>query len=60
MCDRACHSGLRRLPPGLSFSNGIISGIPTTAGTYNVIVTVNDSETPALHTSVNYSITITS
>ena len=46
------------LPPGLTLSNGLISGTPTAAGTYNVIVTVADSQSPAAQTSTNYAITI--
>jgi len=49
------------LPPGLSLSsNGVISGTPatTTTGTYQVIVTVTDSEIPAIQTTANYAINI--
>src|SRR5580704_1293827 len=47
------------VPPGLSLaSKGLITGIPATAGTYNVIVTVSDSETPAAENSANYTILI--
>ena len=49
------------LPPGLSLSsNGVISGTPTTttAGTYQVIVTVTDSEIPPIQTTANYAINI--
>ena len=47
------------LPPGLRISTaGVISGTPTAAGTYNVAITVVDSESPAARTSTNYSITI--
>jgi len=46
------------LPPGLNVTSGSISGTPTTAGSYNVIVTVTDSESPAVQTSANYSIVI--
>jgi probable HAF family extracellular repeat protein len=59
------------LPPGLSisqvffggstrccFSAVVISGDPTKAGVYRVIVTVTDSESPAVHTSAVYAITI--
>jgi hypothetical protein len=35
-----------------------ISGTPTTAGTYNIVVTVSDSEMPAIHASMPYTITI--
>lgn len=46
------------LPVGLSVSNGSISGTPTTAGSSNVIVTVTDSESPAVQKSANYNIVI--
>jgi large repetitive protein len=45
------------LPPGLSFSNGVISGRPTSTGTYNnIMIRVTDS---ASHTfTKSFSITI--
>lgn len=43
------------LPDGLSYSNGVISGTPTTAGTYTVKV----SSTDAAGTQVSQSFTIT-
>jgi hypothetical protein len=50
------------LPPGLNLylSGGLISGTPppTSAGTYKVIVTASDSETPPLRTSAPYTIVI--
>jgi hypothetical protein len=46
------------VPPGLSFSNASITGTPTTAGPFNVIVTVSDSESPAVHVSANYTIIV--
>ncbi len=46
-------------PPGLNILNGSIVGTPTFAGGYNVIVAVTDSESPAVQTSSNYTITIT-
>lgn len=52
------------LPPGLSINsvNGEITGTPTpastTAGTYNVIVTVNDSGIPPAPTSGTFPIVI--
>ena len=46
------------LPPGLSVTSGAISGTPTTAGSYNVIVTVTDSESPAVQMNANYTIVI--
>jgi len=62
------------LPPGLSptllyISGGstrccvyvlAIAGTPTTAGTYNVIVTVTDSASPPAHVNASYTINITS
>jgi hypothetical protein len=46
------------LPPGLALTNNVISGTPTSAGTYIVIVTVSDSESPAKQANANYTITI--
>ncbi len=51
------------LPPGLVISaGGLLSGIPTpsttTAGSYNVVVTVTDSGSPPLPTSTNYTLVI--
>jgi len=31
------------LPPGLTFSNGVISGTPTTPGTYTCRIVISDS-----------------
>src|SRR5215467_7075074 len=45
-------------PPGLNLSNATISGTPTQANTYNVVITVADSQTPPAHTSNPYTITI--
>ena len=49
------------LPPGLNVSNSTnqISGTPTQAGTYNIVLTVADSGLPTAQASQNYSITIT-
>ena len=47
------------LPPGLTILNSSISGTPTAAGSYNVIVTVTDSASPADQVSANYTIMIT-
>jgi streptogramin lyase len=51
------------LPPVLSvvpepFQAGAIVGTPTTVGTYRVIVTITDSETPARHIRALYSIIV--
>ena len=51
------------LPPGLNLSTGsdgtgTISGIPTTAGPYLVILKVTDSESSAAQASANYTITV--
>jgi len=46
------------LPPGLTVSNGSITGTPTKPGAYKVVVTVADSESPPVSTSENYTITI--
>ena len=47
------------LPPGLSLSTGgLITGTPTSAGTFNVTVTVTDSETTPMTANANLSITV--
>jgi len=46
------------LPPGLSLTNGMISGTPSAEGTYNVVVTVTDANSPATQKSQPYTITI--
>ena len=47
------------LPPGLTLNPfGLIDGVPTTAGTYNFIVTVTDSQVPAAQASASYTITV--
>jgi Putative Ig domain/Kelch motif/Galactose oxidase, central domain len=46
------------LPPGLTLSDGMISGTPTEANTYNVVITVTDSQSPASQKSAAYAITI--
>jgi hypothetical protein len=38
--------GSTQLPQGLSLSNGQISGIPTTSGTFNFSITMTDAESP--------------
>jgi hypothetical protein len=47
------------LPLGLSLTNGLISGTPSAAGTFMVVVTVTDSETPAKQANSNYTIKVT-
>jgi Putative Ig domain len=49
------------LPPGLTLTNGVISGTPTgtTTGTSSFTVQVSDSETPAMTETASLSITIT-
>ena len=52
--------GAPGLPPGLNLNSqdGEISGIPTTPGSYNVVVTVADSGAPQVTTPINYTILI--
>lgn len=47
------------LPTGLNILNDSIVGTPMFAGDYDVIVTVTDSESPAIQTSATYTIAIT-
>lgn len=52
------------LPPGLNIttnadSSGAIAGTPTTAGSYNLTVTVTDSQSPVAQKTVDYTITVT-
>lgn len=48
------------LPAGLELdtSTGKLSGTPTTTGSYSIILTVSDSESPPVQTSASYSIDI--
>ena len=46
------------LPPGLTLTNGVISGTPTASNTYNVVITVADSQNPSVQTPANYTITV--
>src|ERR1019366_1318708 len=48
------------VPPGLTFGNGQISGIPTSQGTFSFAVTIADSETPALTTTTQTQIVVAS
>lgn len=47
------------LPTGLNILKSSIVGTPVLAGDYDVVVTVTDSEFPAIQTSVTYTIAIT-
>ena len=51
-------NGGESLPPGLTLANGVISGMPTQAGTYDLTVTVADSQSPAAKSSMPYTISI--
>lgn len=44
------------LPPGLTFNNGVIFGVPTLAGNYNVVVTVTNAD--GLSSSRNFSMVV--
>jgi hypothetical protein len=44
------------LPPGLSFSNGIVSGTPTQTGRYRVTITVTDNEASPQTASASFII----
>lgn len=48
------------VPAGLELdmSTGKLSGMPTTAGSYSIIVTVSDSESPPVQASASYSIDV--
>jgi hypothetical protein len=46
------------LPPGLDLGGLTIGGIPTAAGSYQVAVTVTDSQSPAASAGANYTISI--
>ena len=46
------------LPPGLDLGGHTIGGIPTTAGSYQVAVTVTDSQSPTASAGANYTISI--
>jgi hypothetical protein len=46
------------LPDGLTFNGGLLDGIPTAAGAYNLVVTVTDSRFPATQTSAHYTLNI--
>ena len=46
------------LPPGLGFSGGVISGTPTTPGTYDVTVDVTDNSSPQQTGSAQLSLIV--
>jgi hypothetical protein len=47
------------VPPGLTFySNGSMTGTPTTAGTYTLLVQATDSSIPPQTATATYTITI--
>jgi WD40 repeat protein len=47
------------LPPGLTFtSSGLLNGVPTTIGTYNLIFTVTDTQSPAAQAVANLSLMV--
>jgi hypothetical protein len=46
------------LPDGLTFNGGLLDGIATAAGAYNLVVTVTDSRFPATQTSAHYTLNI--
>jgi hypothetical protein len=46
------------LPPGLTVTNSSITGTPSLPDSYNVVITVKDSESPTVISSKPYTITI--
>ena len=46
------------LPPGLSLVGAAITGTPTRLGTYKVVVTAQDTETPPKRATVTWAITV--
>jgi hypothetical protein len=46
-------------PAGTSFSNNVLSGVASTAGTFSFTVTATDSQTPPATASQSYTITVT-
>ncbi len=46
------------LPPGLNLSSSLIDGMPSTAGAYNVTVTVVDSQTTPATATASYTLTV--
>lgn len=47
-----------QIPPGLSFSSGILSGTPTQVGTYYFYITAQDSAVSPKNGSVEYQLSI--
>src|ERR1700758_513244 len=47
------------LPPGLNLANGIITGMPTTLGSYTVVITVADAEAQPQQVTATYTIKVT-
>jgi hypothetical protein len=54
-------TGSSSLPPGLTLtpSTGVISGIPSTIGSYSFTITVTDSESPPAQFTANFVIVVT-
>jgi large repetitive protein len=54
-------TGSSSLPPGLTLtpSTGVISGIPSTIGSYSFTITVTDSESPPAQFTANFAIVVT-
>jgi hypothetical protein len=51
-------AGSSSLPPGLGLANGEISGTPTAAGTYSLVVSLKDSGSPPSSATPTYTIKI--
>lgn len=59
MAGSSLPPGLLLTKPGSEFrGSAVVFGVPTAAGTYNVIVTVSDSASPSAQYSRNYTIAI--
>jgi hypothetical protein len=46
------------VPPGMSFNNGLVTGTPTTPGTFNFTVQITDGDTPPQVASGQVSLTV--
>jgi len=46
------------VPPGLAFSGGMLTGIPTTAGSYSLLLQASDSSSTPQTLTATYTITI--